>query len=122
MLNLLVFFPELQDAVLEVLPGLSDHHVRVFILADECKNAGMESFKDKMRQASREPISKDLRSQLNLASTAVYIYTSGTTGEMLKVRSGAYGKWKMAAGMTSTVDSLRQVYPKRRRSVTANCG
>lgn len=112
MLNLLVLFPELQDAILEVLPSLSDQQVRVFILADKCKNAGMESFKDKMRQASREPISKDLRSQLTLASTAVYIYTSGTTGEMFKVCSGMYSKRKMASGTMLTCGFSSTGLPK----------
>lgn len=79
----MVLFPELQDAVEEVLPSLLEQQVTVFILADKCKNADMESFKDKMSRASCEPISKDLRSHVTLQSVAVYIYTSGTTGELL---------------------------------------
>ncbi|KAK9516538.1 hypothetical protein VZT92_024461 [Zoarces viviparus] len=73
----LVAAEELQEAVEEVLPSLLDEQVTVFILADRCKTADVESFKDKMSQASSEPLSKDLRSH---SSPSVYIYTSGTTG------------------------------------------
>lgn len=78
-------FPELQDAVEEVLPSLLEQQVTVFILADRCRTAGVESFKDKMSQASSEPISKDLRSHLTMGCPAVLIYTSGTTGRLLQV-------------------------------------
>lgn len=81
----MALFPEVQDAVEEVLPSLLEQQVTVFILADKCKSADMKSFRDKMSQASCEPISKDLRSDLTLQSVAVYIYTSGTTGELLWV-------------------------------------
>ncbi|XP_041794961.1 very long-chain acyl-CoA synthetase-like [Chelmon rostratus] len=76
----LVAAEELQDAVEEVLPSLLEQQITVFILADRCRTADVKSFKDKMSQASSEPISKDLRSHLTLQSPAVYIYTSGTTG------------------------------------------
>ncbi|XP_070827788.1 long-chain fatty acid transport protein 2-like [Chaetodon trifascialis] len=76
----LVAAEELQDAVEEVLPSLLEQQISVFILADRCRTADMKSFKDKMSQASSEPVSKDLRSHLTLQSPAVYIYTSGTTG------------------------------------------
>ncbi|XP_053175782.1 long-chain fatty acid transport protein 2-like isoform X1 [Scomber japonicus] len=76
----LVAAEELQDAVEEVLPSLLEQQVTVFILADRCKAAGVESFKDKMSQVSSEPLPKDLRSHLTLQSPAVYVYTSGTTG------------------------------------------
>lgn len=111
-LNLLLLFPELQGAVEEVLPSLSDQQVKVFTLADKCKNAEMESFKDKMRQASCEPLSKDLRSQLTLASVAVYIYTSGTTGETLKVCLSVRSKRKMASGMMLTCGFSSTGLPK----------
>ncbi|XP_035520312.1 very long-chain acyl-CoA synthetase-like [Morone saxatilis] len=74
----LVAAEELQDAVEEVLPSLLEQQVTVFILADRCRTADVQSFK--MSQASSEPISKDLRSNVTLQSPAVYIYTSGTTG------------------------------------------
>ncbi|XP_037623203.1 very long-chain acyl-CoA synthetase-like isoform X1 [Sebastes umbrosus] len=76
----LVAAEELQDAVEEVLPSLLDQQVTVFTLADRCKTPDVESFKDKMSQASSAPLSKDLRSHLTLQSPAAYIYTSGTTG------------------------------------------
>lgn len=77
----LVWLPELQDAVEEVLPSLLEEQVKVFILADRCRSADVQSFKDKMSQASSDPISKDFKSHLTLRSPAAYIYTSGTTGK-----------------------------------------
>ncbi|XP_044048975.1 very long-chain acyl-CoA synthetase-like [Siniperca chuatsi] len=76
----LVAAEDLQDAVEEVLPSLLEQQVTVFILADKCRTADVESFKDKMSQASSEPLPKDLRSHLTMLSPAAYIYTSGTTG------------------------------------------
>uniref|UniRef100_A0A4W6CZN7 long-chain-fatty-acid--CoA ligase n=1 Tax=Lates calcarifer TaxID=8187 RepID=A0A4W6CZN7_LATCA len=76
----LVAAAELKDAVEEVLPSLLEQQVTVYILADSCETAGVESFKDKMSQASSEPLPKDLRSHLTFQSPATYIYTSGTTG------------------------------------------
>ena len=73
--------PELQDAVEEVLPSLLEEQVKVFILADRCRRADVQSFKDKMSQSSSDPISKDFKSHLTPQSPAVYIYTSGTTGK-----------------------------------------
>lgn len=81
----LFLFPELQDAVDEVLPSLLEQQVTVFILADRCRTAGVESFKDKMSQVSSEPLPKDLRSHLTLQSPAVYVYTSGTTGKLCQL-------------------------------------
>lgn len=68
------------DAVEEVLPSLLEQQVHVYILADGCKTSHVETFNDKMRRASSEPIPKDFRSGVTPVSTAVYIYTSGTTG------------------------------------------
>ncbi|XP_060891606.1 long-chain fatty acid transport protein 2-like [Labrus mixtus] len=76
----LVAAEELQDAVEEVLPSLLEQQVTVFILADRCRIADAESFKDKMSKASSEPLPKDLRSHVTMRSAAGYIYTSGTTG------------------------------------------
>lgn len=67
----------------EILPELLEQQVTVFILADKCKSPQTESLK--VCQASAEPISKERRSHLNMASAAVYIYTSGTTGEPLSL-------------------------------------
>lgn len=83
--TLAMFSPELQDAVEEILPDLLEQQVAVFILADKCNSAETESLKDKVRQASADPIPKECRSHLNMGSTAVYIYTSGTTGEPLSL-------------------------------------
>lgn len=74
------FLAELLDAVEEVLPTLLEQQVQVYILADRCKTPHVDTFNDKMRRASSEPVPKELRSSVTLASTAVFIYTSGTTG------------------------------------------
>ncbi|XP_026221352.1 very long-chain acyl-CoA synthetase-like [Anabas testudineus] len=76
----LVAGAELQDAVEEVLPSLLEQQVTVFILADSCKTAGVQSFRDKMSKASSDPLPKELRSHITLQSPVTYIYTSGTTG------------------------------------------
>ncbi|KAF3688702.1 Very long-chain acyl-CoA synthetase [Channa argus] len=83
----LVAGAELQAAVEEVLPNLLEQQVTVFILADSCKTAGMETFKDKMSRTSSEPLPKNLRSHLTLQTPAAYIYTSGTTGTTFALRS-----------------------------------
>lgn len=83
--TLVMFSPELQDAVEEILPDLLQQQVTVFILADRCKSAQTHSLKDKVRQASAEPLAREHRSHLNMGSAAVYIYTSGTTGEPLSL-------------------------------------
>lgn len=73
-------FAEFLDAVEEILPTLVEQQVSVYVLADKCKTSHVETFNDKMRWASSEPVPKELRSDVTLASTAVFIYTSGTTG------------------------------------------
>ncbi|XP_054475176.1 long-chain fatty acid transport protein 2-like [Anoplopoma fimbria] len=99
----LVAAEELQDAVEDILRDLLDQQVTVFILADRCKTADMESFTDKMRQASSEPLSKDVR--LN-SSPMLYIYTSGTTGLPKAAVITQAKQWSMScypylAGMNS---------------------
>ncbi|KAL0968674.1 hypothetical protein UPYG_G00270050 [Umbra pygmaea] len=78
--DVLIAAEEFKEAVEEILPTLTEQNVTVFILADQCTTAGMESFTDKTSEASPEPIPADLRSNVTLLSPAVYIYTSGTTG------------------------------------------
>ncbi|XP_075998409.1 long-chain fatty acid transport protein 2-like [Genypterus blacodes] len=76
----LVAAEELQDAVDDIMPSLLEQQVTVFILTESCERANMKSLKDKVSQASSEPLPKDVRAHLTLMSPAVYIYTSGTTG------------------------------------------
>lgn len=96
----LVVAAELQDAVEEVLPSLLEQQVSVFILTDECKTAGVESFKDKMNLASSEPLPKELRSNVTTLSPAAYIYTSGTTG-LPKAAVISHAKlWKYSTFLT----------------------
>ncbi|KAI1889694.1 hypothetical protein AGOR_G00165590 [Albula goreensis] len=71
---------ELKDAVEEVLPTLKEQNIAVFILGAECDTVGVETLSDKIDQASEEPLSPDLRSNVTMKSPVVYIYTSGTTG------------------------------------------
>lgn len=81
LVTLMTYLPaELLEAVEEVLPTLLEQQVHVYILADGCKTSHVDTFNDKMRRASSEPVPKELRSSVTLGSTAVFIYTSGTTG------------------------------------------
>uniref|UniRef100_H3BWE1 long-chain-fatty-acid--CoA ligase n=1 Tax=Tetraodon nigroviridis TaxID=99883 RepID=H3BWE1_TETNG len=92
----LVTDEEFLEAVEEVLPTLAEQQVHVYVLADRCEISGVETFNDKMRRASSEPVPKDLRSGVTLASAAVYIYTSGTTG-LPKAVPISHGKiWAMS--------------------------
>lgn len=78
--KVLIAGADLRGAVEEVLPTLKQQGIRVFILSDKCDVEGIESFSDKIQQASDEPVSPQLRAKLHLKSPALYIYTSGTTG------------------------------------------
>ncbi|CAJ1049428.1 very long-chain acyl-CoA synthetase-like [Xyrichtys novacula] len=78
--KVLVAGTDLQGAVEEVLPALKQQGVRVFILSDVCDVDGIESFSDKIKQASDQPLSPQLRANVHFKSPALYIYTSGTTG------------------------------------------
>nr|XP_046251423.1 hsFATP2a_ACSVL_like domain-containing protein [Scatophagus argus] len=71
---------ELQDAVEEVLPTLREQGISVFLLSESCSVQGINALSDKIAQASDQPLSPDLRANVNIRSTALYIYTSGTTG------------------------------------------
>ncbi|XP_022604374.1 very long-chain acyl-CoA synthetase-like [Seriola dumerili] len=78
--KVLVTGAELRGAVEEVLPTLKQQGVRVFILSDDCDVEGIENLSDKIQQASDQPLSPQLRANINIKSPALYIYTSGTTG------------------------------------------
>lgn len=78
--KVLVAGAELRGAVEEVLPTLKEQGIRVFIMSERCDVEGIESLSDKIQQASDEPLSPQLRANINLKSAALYIYTSGTTG------------------------------------------
>lgn len=71
---------ELRDAVEEVLPTLKERGISLFLLSEASSTAGIRSLADKISQASDQPLSRDLRANVHIRSTAVYIYTSGTTG------------------------------------------
>ncbi|KAK5915592.1 hypothetical protein CesoFtcFv8_001172 [Champsocephalus esox] len=76
----LVAGADLKQAVEEVLPTLTEQGVRVFILSEHCEVEGIESLSDKVQLASDQPLSPQLRANVNIKSPALYIYTSGTTG------------------------------------------
>lgn len=87
-LNLKLSFPvslpphsDLRGAVEEVLPTLKEQGISVFIMSESCDVDGIESLSDKIRQASDEAVSPQLRANVHPKSLALYIYTSGTTGE-----------------------------------------
>ncbi|KAM9352654.1 long-chain fatty acid transport protein 2 [Symphorus nematophorus] len=71
---------ELQDAVEEVLPTLTEQGISVYLLSEACSIQGINTLSDKISQASDKPLSPDLRANIHIRSTALYIYTSGTTG------------------------------------------
>lgn len=73
-------FPELKEAVEDVLPSLIEHGVTVLLMTKHCDTPGIESFSDKVDEASDSPLPQSLRSHITFKSPAVYIYTSGTTG------------------------------------------
>ncbi|KAJ0069224.1 hypothetical protein NL108_003113 [Boleophthalmus pectinirostris] len=78
--KVLITSPELISAVEEVLPTLKEQGISVFILADSCNIPGINPLAEKIENASDEPLSKDLRANVTIKTTALYIYTSGTTG------------------------------------------
>ncbi len=73
-------FAELQDAVEEILPTLREQGISVYLLSEACSIQGINALSDKISQASDQPLSRDLRANVNIRSTALFIYTSGTTG------------------------------------------
>lgn len=77
-------FAELQDAVQEVLPTLREQGISVYILSESCPVQGITTLCDKMSQVSDQPLSRELRANVTIKSTALFIYTSGTTGERVE--------------------------------------
>ncbi|XP_045888809.1 very long-chain acyl-CoA synthetase-like [Micropterus dolomieu] len=78
--KVLIAAPELQEAVKDVLPSLTEQGVVVLLMTKHCDTPGIESFSDKVDEASDTPLPRSLRSHITFKSPAVYIYTSGTTG------------------------------------------
>ncbi|XP_071345127.1 long-chain fatty acid transport protein 2 [Trachinotus anak] len=78
--KVLIAASELKDAVEDVLPSLTEQGVTVLLMTKHCDTPGIESFSDKVDEASDAPLPRSLRSHITFKSPAVYIYTSGTTG------------------------------------------
>ncbi|XP_054900812.1 long-chain fatty acid transport protein 2-like [Poeciliopsis prolifica] len=78
--KVLIAGADLREAVVEVLPALREQGIRVFILSDHSDVEGIESLSDKLEETCDEPLSPQLRANINLKTPALYIYTSGTTG------------------------------------------
>uniref|UniRef100_A0A667WNR7 long-chain-fatty-acid--CoA ligase n=1 Tax=Myripristis murdjan TaxID=586833 RepID=A0A667WNR7_9TELE len=78
--KVLITSAELKDAVEEVLPTLQAQDISVYLLSETCNIQGINPLSDKISQASDQPLSRDLRANVNIKTTALYIYTSGTTG------------------------------------------
>ncbi|XP_010730166.2 very long-chain acyl-CoA synthetase [Larimichthys crocea] len=78
--KVLIAAAELKEAVEDVLPSLIEHGVTVLLMTKHCDTPGIESFSDKVDEASDSPLPQSLRSHITFKSPAVYIYTSGTTG------------------------------------------
>ncbi|KAF6738860.1 Very long-chain acyl-CoA synthetase [Oryzias melastigma] len=71
---------ELQDAVEEILPTLREQGISVYLMSDKCGVQGINPLSEKISKASDQPLSRDLRANIHIRTTALYIYTSGTTG------------------------------------------
>ncbi|XP_054626465.1 long-chain fatty acid transport protein 2-like [Dunckerocampus dactyliophorus] len=78
--KVLIAASELKEAVEDVLPSLREQGVIVLLMVQSCETPGIESFSDKVEQASEAALPRSLRSNITFKSPAVYIYTSGTTG------------------------------------------
>ncbi|KAM6937236.1 long-chain fatty acid transport protein 2 [Xenentodon cancila] len=78
--RVIITCPELQDAVEEILPTLTEQGISVYLLSGSCSVEGITPLSDKISEASDAPLSRDLRANIHIRSTALYIYTSGTTG------------------------------------------
>ncbi|KAG8001273.1 Very long-chain acyl-CoA synthetase [Nibea albiflora] len=78
--KVLIAAAELKEAVEDVLPSLIECGVTVLLMTKHCDTPGIESFSDKVDEASDSPLPQSLRSHITFKSPAVYIYTSGTTG------------------------------------------
>lgn len=69
----------------EVLPTLREQGISVYLMSDSCSVQGITALSDKISKASDQPLSRDLRANIHIRSTALYIYTSGTTGNDSKL-------------------------------------
>ncbi|XP_062327177.1 long-chain fatty acid transport protein 2-like [Osmerus eperlanus] len=104
--KVLIAAAELQGAVEEVLPVLQEQGVRVFILSEACDTPGMGSLLGRIREASDQPLSPQVRSKVTINSPVFYFYTSGTTGLPKATVSSQNRAWGPAlllsiAGVTS---------------------
>lgn len=85
-------FAELLDAVVEVLPTLREQGIAVYLLSEAPSTPGVSSLSDEVAKASDRPLSRDLRANVHIRSTALYIYTSGTTGNGGRASTGVHGR------------------------------
>lgn len=97
-------FAELQEAVVEVLPTLTEQGITVYLLSEAPSTAGLHSLGSKISQASDQPLSRDLRANVHIRSTALYIYTSGTTGN-----AGRMSTHRCARSRTMSGDNADKV-------------
>ncbi|XP_061565621.1 long-chain fatty acid transport protein 2-like [Cololabis saira] len=78
--KVVIVAPELKDAVEAVLPSLIEQGVTVLLMSKCCDTPGIDSFSERVEEASDAALPRSLRSHITFKSPAVYIYTSGTTG------------------------------------------
>ncbi|XP_029001020.1 long-chain fatty acid transport protein 2 isoform X1 [Betta splendens] len=78
--KVLIAASELKEAVQEVLLSLSEQGVTVLLMSEHCNAPGLQSFLDKVNEASDAPLPRSVRLHITYKTPAVYIYTSGTTG------------------------------------------
>lgn len=72
------------------MPTLHEQGITVYLLSDACPAQGVSALAAEISRASDEPLSRDLRANIHIRSTALYIYTSGTTGTEQTDRQGFF--------------------------------
>lgn len=96
----------------DVLPSLLEQGVTVLLMTKHCDTPGMESFSDKVDEASDSPPPRSLRSHVTFKSPAVYIYTSGTTGMKVAVPMATYWSYKCSPSFKQFVSCCLSGLPK----------
>lgn len=77
--SVLIASTDLKAAVEDIKASLSDNEQIIF-LRTESSTQTVESFLEKVKASSEQPLSDSLRSSVTFSSIALYIFTSGTTG------------------------------------------
>ncbi|KAJ1136946.1 hypothetical protein NDU88_003359 [Pleurodeles waltl] len=77
--SMLITSADLKAVVEDIRTSLSDN-VQIIFLSTDSSAQKVESFLEKVKASSEQPLSDSLRSSVTYTSNALYIFTSGTTG------------------------------------------